>query len=61
MIVGVSVGLGYSLIQARWSLDFEAALACIVIICFIGLIIEKVIFTVIEKKVMEQLGLSKER
>jgi ABC-type nitrate/sulfonate/bicarbonate transport system permease component len=60
MIVGVSVGLGYSLIQARWSLDFEAALACIVIICFIGLIIEKVIFTVIEKKVMEQLGLSKE-
>ena len=60
MIVGVSVGLGYSLIQSRWSLDFEAALACIVMICVIGLVIEKVMFTVIEKKVMDQLGLSKE-
>ena len=57
MIVGVSVGLGYSLIQARWSLDFEAALVCIVIICIIGLFIEKILFGVIEKKILGYQGL----
>ncbi|MBW1829359.1 MAG: ABC transporter permease subunit, partial [Deltaproteobacteria bacterium] len=57
MIVGVSVGLGYSLIQARWSLDFEAALVCIVIICIIGLFIEKIVFGVIEKKVLGYQGI----
>ena len=60
MIVGVGIGLGYSIIQARWSLDFEAAFVCIVIICFIGLVIEKFVFVVIEKKAMERMGLSKE-
>jgi len=60
MIVGVSVGLGYSLIQARWSLDFEAALVCIVIIAIIGLFIEKILFNVIEKKILEYQGLSKD-
>jgi ABC-type nitrate/sulfonate/bicarbonate transport system permease component len=43
MIVGVSLGLGYCLIQARWSLDFEAALVCIIIICVIGLLVEKIL------------------
>ncbi len=60
MIVGVSVGLGYSLIQARWSLDFEAALVCIVIICIIGLFIEKILFGTVEKKILEYQGLSKD-
>ncbi len=60
MIVGVSVGLGYSLIQARWSLDFEAALVCIGIIGIIGLFMEKIIFNIIERKILEYQGLSKE-
>ncbi|MCP4575925.1 MAG: ABC transporter permease, partial [Deltaproteobacteria bacterium] len=60
MIVGVSVGLGYSLMQARWSLDFEAALVCIVIIGIIGLFMEKIIFNIIEKKILEYQGLSKD-
>jgi len=60
MIVGVSVGLGYSVIQARWSLDFEAALVCIVIIGVIGLFIEKILFGVLEKKILEYQGLSKD-
>jgi ABC-type nitrate/sulfonate/bicarbonate transport system permease component len=59
MIVGMSVGLGYSLIQSRWSLDYEAALACIVIICIFGLFIEKIVFAVIEKQITERLGISK--
>jgi ABC-type nitrate/sulfonate/bicarbonate transport system permease component len=60
MIVGVSVGLGFCLIQARWSLDFEAALVCIVIICAIGLFVEKILFNAIEKKVLEYQGLSRD-
>ena len=60
MIVGVAVGLGYCLIQARWSLDFEAALVCIVIICIIGLFIEKILFAIVEKRILDYQGLSKE-
>ncbi|WP_406660146.1 ABC transporter permease [Methanolobus sp. ZRKC3] len=55
MVVGVGLGLGYSIIQARWSLDFEAAFVSIVVICIIGLLIEKMLFAVLEKKVAEQL------
>jgi len=60
MIVGVSIGLGYSLIQARWSMDFEAALVCIVIICIFGLIMEKGLFALIEQRIMARQGLSKD-
>lgn len=59
MIVGVGVGLGYIIIQSRWSLDFEAAFVSILIICLIGLIIEKGLFGIIEKNIMLKLGLSK--
>ena len=55
MIVGVGLGLGYSIIQARWSLDFEAAFVSILVISIIGLLIEKMLFAVLEKKVAEQL------
>ena len=57
MIVGAGVGLGYSIIQSRWSLDFEAAFACVMIICFIGLIVEKLVFEILEKRIMAQIGL----
>jgi len=61
MIVGVGLGLGYSIIQARWSLDFEAAFVCIAIICIIGLLIEKVVFVVIERRITEKMGFADER
>lgn len=57
MIVGAGVGLGYSIIQSRWSLNFEAAFACVMIICFLGLIVEKLVFEVLEKRLMAQMGL----
>jgi len=60
MIVGVGMGLGYIIIQSRWSLDFEAAFVSILIICMIGLLIEKGLFTVLERNIMLKMGLSKE-
>lgn len=60
MVVGVAIGLGYSIFQSRWSLDFEAAFVCIVIICVMGLVIEKLIFVVLEDKVRERMGLTED-
>jgi len=57
MIVGTGVGLGYAIIQSRWSLDFEASFVCIMIICLIGLVVEKLVFEVLEKRIMAQMGL----
>lgn len=57
MIVGAGVGLGYTIIQSRWSLDFEASFVCIMIICFVGLVVEKLLFEVLEKRIMAQMGL----
>jgi len=59
MIVGTGVGLGYIIIEARWSLNFTAAFVCIMIICIVGLIIEKFIFVVIEKWAMNMMGFTK--
>lgn len=58
MLVGAAAGLGYIIVQARWSLDFEAAFVSIMIICGIGLIIEKLIFRPLEKKLLLTQGLS---
>ncbi|NYT12103.1 MAG: ABC transporter permease [Methanomassiliicoccales archaeon] len=60
MVVGVAIGLGYSIFQSRWSLDFEAAFVCIVIICMIGLVIEKLLFVVLEDKIRQRMGLTEE-
>jgi ABC-type nitrate/sulfonate/bicarbonate transport system permease component len=57
MIVGVGLGLGYVLVQARWTLDFEAAFVSILVICAIGLFIEKILFSVAERRVRGRLGL----
>jgi ABC-type nitrate/sulfonate/bicarbonate transport system permease component len=49
MVVGTGTGLGYSIIQARWTLDYPSSFACIVVICGIGLLFEKVVLNQIEK------------
>lgn len=56
MVVGLGVGLGYSIIQSRWSLDFESSFVCIILICVTGLFFEKVVFKVIEDKVAKHQG-----
>jgi ABC-type nitrate/sulfonate/bicarbonate transport system permease component len=58
MVVGVGVGLGYIIIQSRWSLDFEAAFCSIIIIAVIGLIIEKGVFNILEKNISYKLGIN---
>jgi ABC-type nitrate/sulfonate/bicarbonate transport system permease component len=57
MVVGVALGLGYSIYQSRYNLDYAAAFVCIIVICVIGLTIEKLLFSTIESKVRDRLGL----
>jgi ABC-type nitrate/sulfonate/bicarbonate transport system permease component len=57
MIVGSGTGLGYSIIQARWTLDYPSAFSCIVVICVIGLVVEQLVFGPIEARTVERWGL----
>jgi ABC-type nitrate/sulfonate/bicarbonate transport system permease component len=50
MIVGSGTGLGYSIIQARWTLDYNAAFACLGLVCIIGLLIEHILFLPLERR-----------
>ena len=54
MVVGSGTGLGYSIIQARWTLDYTSAFACLSIILLIGLLIERVVFASVERWTMER-------
>jgi len=56
MVVGVAVGLGYAINQTTNMTDYPAAFAGIVIICVIGLIIDKLIFANIERYARNKLG-----
>lgn len=60
MVVGVALGLGFSIYQSRYNLDFTAAFVCIVVICMIGLAIEKLLFVSMENRVRHRLGLDRE-
>lgn len=60
MVVGVAVGLGFSIFQSRYSLDFTAAFVSIMVICMIGLVIEKLLFVTLENRVRNRLGLDQE-
>ncbi len=54
MVVGTGSGLGFSIIEARWSLDYPSALACVVMICLIGLILEYGMIRPLEKRTLER-------
>lgn len=58
MVVGTGTGLGYAIIQARWTLDYQAAFACVLIICLIGLVLERYVFSAIERITVDRWGLS---
>jgi len=60
MIVGTGTGLGYSIIQARWTLDYTAAFACVGVICIIGLLIEQFIFNPLEKRTVQRWVLERD-
>ena len=60
MIVGTGTGLGYSIIQARWTLDYTSAFACVGVICAIGLVFEQFIFNPLEQRTIERWALDRD-
>lgn len=60
MVVGSGTGLGYSIIQARWTLDYASAFACLTVICLIGLFVERVVFATLERRTVERWGLKRQ-
>ncbi|ASQ91557.1 ABC transporter permease [Prosthecochloris sp. GSB1] len=61
MIVGTGTGLGYSIIQARWTFDYASSFACIAIICLIGLLVERIVFAQLELRTVERWSLKSEQ
>ena len=57
MVIYVPIGLGYSIYQSRWSLMYEEAFVCILVICAFGLVIERMVFTRLEDAMRGRLGL----
>jgi len=57
MIVGTGTGLGYSIIQSRWTLDYASAFVCIFVIALIGLVTERLLFERIEKRTIQRWGM----
>ena len=60
MIVGSGDGLGYAILQSRWTMDYVSAFACIAIIAVIGLVLERLVLTPLEKRTIRRWGLSHE-
>ena len=60
MVVGTGTGLGYSIIQSRWTMDYAASFACIATICGIGLLFEYGFLRQIEKHTVERWALAEE-
>jgi ABC-type nitrate/sulfonate/bicarbonate transport system permease component len=60
MVVGSGTGLGYSIIQARWTLDYASSFACIAVICMIGLLTEHVFLRQLEKQTIMRWTLTTE-
>jgi ABC-type nitrate/sulfonate/bicarbonate transport system permease component len=58
MIVGTGTGLGYAIIQSRWTLDYPAAFACMAVICVVGLLIEHGLFARLERATVTRWHLS---
>ena len=61
MVVGAGAGLGYSILQARWTLDYASAFACVFIICLIGFCVENLLFRPLERRTVDRWGLRGER
>jgi NitT/TauT family transport system permease protein/taurine transport system permease protein len=61
MVVGTGTGLGYSIIQSRWTLDYASSFACIAIICGIGLLFEHGFLRQLEKNTIERWALAEEK
>lgn len=56
MIVGTGTGLGYAIVQSRWTLDYASAFVCVMVICLIGLVVERGFFSPLEKMTLGKWG-----
>jgi len=59
MVVGTGTGLGYSIIQSRWTLDYAGSFVCIAIICLFGLIVERGLLLPLERRTVDRWGLAR--
>ena len=60
MVVGSGTGLGYSIIQARWTLDYPSAFACLLLILLVGLAVEHAVFAPVERWTVERWRLAED-
>ena len=57
MVVGTGLGLGYSLYQSRWTLDYASSFAALMLIVLIGLVLERLAFAPLEARICRRRGL----
>ncbi|MDD4701627.1 MAG: ABC transporter permease [Desulfovibrio sp.] len=57
MVVGSGDGLGYAIIQSRWTMDYVSAFACIAVIAILGLGMERLILMPLEKRSLARWGM----
>ena len=57
MVVGISIGLGYTITAASAMSNYVTAFAALVLICVIGIIIDRIILANAEKIVRKRMGL----
>lgn len=58
MIVGSGDGLGYAIIQSRWTMDYVSSFVCIGLIASLGLALERLVLTPLEGCTVRRWGLS---
>jgi ABC-type nitrate/sulfonate/bicarbonate transport system permease component len=57
MIVGSGDGLGYAILQSRWTLDYVSAFACIAVIASLGLAMERLFLLPLERRTLQRWGM----
>lgn len=57
MVIGTGLGLGYSIIQSRWTLDYVSAFICIGFIVAMGLLVDRGLFGLIERLTLWKWGM----
>ncbi len=60
MVVGSGEGLGFAIIQSRWTMDYVSAFVCIIIIALIGLGLERLILLPLERRTIKRWEMSHE-
>lgn len=58
MVVGAGNGLGYAIVQSRWTMDYVSAFVCIIIIAALGLGLERLVLLPLERRTLRCWGLS---